>query len=125
MKLFMFDLKNNTTFIQKGQTLTKVELFLYNEIMSSQAKRNLTTFFIFLCVIFLPWYYYVGLIVLSMFVFKKYTEGVVLAVISDMLFGYKSGGFMHLSYSTTLITGCFFMVSLVLRDKLRFIYDHS
>ncbi len=93
--------------------------------MTSHSKRTLSTIFLLFCIFFLYWYIYLGLILIALFVFKKYSEGVLLAVVADLLFGYKGGSILGFSYSTTLIVGSVFVLSLVVRDKLRFIYDHA
>ncbi len=110
-----------------SQKIPLIDFLIYTTYiaMTSRTKRNVYTSTVLFCVFFLPWYTYLFLIVVGMFVFNKYYEGVVCALVVDFLFGYKSGGMIGLSYSTTLITSCVLLLSLLVRDKLSVVYDHA
>ncbi len=91
--------------------------------MTFQTKRILYTVLASVAVVFLPWYVYAPLLCVGMIVFHNFIEAVVLAVIADLLFGFTGGSMMTIKYFTTSIIGIVFLLSVVFRDKLRFIND--
>jgi hypothetical protein len=93
--------------------------------MIFNSNRLVYTIVVFVSIVFLPWYIYLTLLCIGTFVFRQYSEAVVGAVVADLLFGFPGGSIFGLSYTQTIIVGGIFLLSLVLRNKLRFIYDRT
>ena len=83
-------------------------------------RRLLVSLVLLFSVLFLPWWVYTPLTILSMLVFPLFWEAVLFFLLSDLLYGAPKSGFGNVVYISFFLALVFITLIEIFKRKLRF-----